>query len=132
MTRVDTRELAAIGLGGAAGALLRVWLGREFPVAAGQWPWITFAINVSGAFVLGYVVTRLQERLPLTTYRRPMIGTGFCGAFTTFSTMQLELVRMLDHHHYALAIGYAGASVAAGYLAVFGATAIVRRVKVIV
>jgi CrcB protein len=132
MPAVDRRELAAIFAGGAAGALLRVWLVRRFPAAPGTWPWVTFAVNVAGSLVLGYVVTRLQERLPVSTYRRPLLGTGFCGAFTTFSTMQLELVRMLDRGHYGLAAGYAAASLAAGYLAVFLATAAVRRVRVIV
>jgi CrcB protein len=127
---LDRRELGAIFAGGAAGAVLRVVLVRIFPDQAGHWPWITFAINVSGAFVLGYLVTRLQERLPLSTYRRPMLGTGFCGAYTTFSTMQLELLRMLDRHCYGLALGYALASVLAGYLAIFAATALVRRVRV--
>jgi CrcB protein len=89
-------------------------------------------INVLGAFVLGYVITRLQERLPLSTYRRPLLGTGFCGAFTTFSTMQLELLKLVDAHRYTLAGGYAAASLVAGYLAVFSATAMVRRVRVIV
>ena len=45
--------------------------------------------------------------------------------------MQLELLRMLDHHRYGLAAGYAAASVAAGYLAVFLSTALVRRVRVL-
>jgi CrcB protein len=109
-----------------------VAISRAFPTAAGQWPWATFAINVVGALVLGYLITRLQERLPISTYRRPLAGTGFCGAFTTFSTMQLELLRMLQHHRYELAAGYAAASIAAGYLAVYAATAVVRRVRVIV
>jgi CrcB protein len=129
---LDRRELAAVFAGGAAGALLRVALARAYPPAGGRWPWVTFAINVSGAFILGYLVTRLQERLPLSTYRRPLAGTGFCGAYTTFSTMQLELLRMLDRRHYGLAAGYVVASVVAGYLAVFVATALVRRVRVIV
>ena len=88
-------------------------------------------INITGAFILGYFVTQLQERLPLSTYRRPFIGTGFCGAFTTFSTMQLELLNMVRHHEYGLAAGYAGASIALGYLALSAATAMVRRIRVI-
>jgi fluoride exporter len=72
---------------------------------------------------LGYAVTRLQERLPLSAYRRPFIGTGVCGALTTFSTMQLELVRM----PVGLAAAYAGTSIAAGFLAVAAGTNLVRR-----
>ena len=66
-----------------------------------------------------------------STYRRPLLGTGFCGAYTTFSTMQVEILAMLEHHRYGLAAGYAAASIAAGYLAVWVATASVRRVRVI-
>ena len=128
---LDRRELAAIFLGGAAGALLRVWLSEEFSGAAGAWPWVTFSINVSGSFALAYFITRLQERLPQSTYRRPLLGTGFCGAFTTFSTMQLEIFKMIEHDRYGLAAAYAAASIAAGYLAVWLATATVRRARVI-
>jgi CrcB protein len=128
----DRRELAAIFVGGAAGALLRVGLLRAFSSGGAGWPWVTFAVNTSGSFVLGYLVTRLQERLPLSTYRRPLVGTGFCGAYTTFSTMQLELVRMLDANRYGLAAAYATASLVAGYLALYIATAMVRRVRLVV
>jgi CrcB protein len=96
-----------------------------------RWPWVTFGVNVAGAFLLGYFATRLQERLPLSAYRRPLLGTGFCGAFTTFSTMQLELVRMLDASRYGLAAGYAAGSLALGYLAIHGASAVVRRVRIV-
>lgn len=126
---LDLRELAAIFAGGVAGALLRVWLGRQLSTAPTQWPWSTFAVNVSGAFALGYLATRLQERLPLSTYRRPLMGTGFCGAYTTFSTMQIETLGMIEHHRYGLAAGYAIASICAGYLAVWVATALVRRAR---
>jgi CrcB protein len=108
-----------------------VALSRAYPAGAATWPWVTFTINVTGAFLLGYFVTRLQDRLPLSTYRRPLAGTGFCGAYTTFSTMQVELLKMLDHHRDGLAAGYAAASVVGGYLAIYAATAIVRRVRVI-
>jgi fluoride exporter len=128
---VDRRELAAIFAGGAAGALARAAISEIFPSGPTDWPWAVFAINITGAFILGYLVTQLQERLPLSTYRRPFLGTGFCGAYTTFSTMQLELLKMVRHHDYGLAAGYAGASIVLGYLALFTATALVRRVRVI-
>jgi fluoride exporter len=125
----DARELAAIFAGGFLGAVARAELADALPHGAGEWPWATFIANVAGAFVLGYVATRLQERLPLSAYRRPLLGTGFCGALTTFSTMQLELLRMLDGSHAALAAGYAAASIAAGFLAVMVATNLVRRAR---
>ena len=131
MPRLDRRELAAIFMGGAIGALVRAGLGKLNPDPAPDWPWVTFAENIGGAFLLGYFATRLQERLPLSSYRRPLLGTGFCGALTTFSTMQLELLKMVDAHRYGLAAGYAGASIALGYFAVALATAFVRRVRVI-
>jgi CrcB protein len=128
---LDRQELAAIFAGGAVGAALRVWLGLHFSAAAPGWPWVTFAINVVGSFALGYFATRLQERLPQSTYRRPLLGTGFCGAFTTFSTMQVELLKIVEAHRYGLAAGYAAASIIAGYGAIWIATAIVRRTRVI-
>lgn len=122
--------MAAVFAGGCAGALCRGLLGEAYPAPATSWPWVTFAVNLLGAFLLGYFATRLQERLPLSSYRRPLLGTGLCGALTTFSTMQVELLRMLDTRHYGLAAGYASASIAGGYAAVHLATAMVRRVRV--
>ena len=110
--RVDRRELVAIFAGGFAGAVLRALLEDWIPHDPGRWPWATFSINVAGALLLGWLVTRLQERLPLSAYRRPLLGTGFCGALTTFSTMQVELLEMLDGDHVGLAVGYASASLA--------------------
>ncbi len=128
--RIDGRELAAIFVGGFAGAVTRAVLGEVLPHHAGQWPWATFTVNVVGAFALGYFATRLQERLPLSAYRRPLLGTGVCGALTTFSTMQLELLDMLDRDRFGLALTYAGASVIAGFVAVAVATNVVRRARI--
>jgi CrcB protein len=131
MARVDRRELGAIFVGGAVGALLRVWLGTKFSSGAASWPWVTVLINVTGSVALAYFATRLQERLPQSTYRRPLLGTGFCGAYTTFSTMQVEIIKMLDRDRLGLAVGYGVASIAAGYAAIWITTAFVRRYRVI-
>jgi CrcB protein len=128
----DKRELAAIFAGGIVGALARTGLAQALTHGEGSWPWATFAVNVFGAFLLGYFATRLQERLPISAYRRPFLGTGLCGALTTFSTVQVELFEMVRGHHWTLAAGYAAATVVASFAAVVLATALVRRVRVIV
>jgi fluoride exporter len=130
LPRADRREIAAIFAGGALGTLARAALAEAFPHSATEWPWPTFAVNIVAAFLAGYFVTRLQERLPLSSYRRPLLGTGLCGGLSTFSTVQVEILNMLGAHAWALAAGYTSASIAAGYAAIHLATALVRRVRV--
>lgn len=125
----DIRELVAVFIGGAVGTLARAALSSAFPAAVGHWPWPTFAVNIVGAALLGYFSTRLLERLPLSSYRRPLLGTGVCGGLTTFSTMQVETVRMLRDGHVALAVGYAVASIIGGLAAAYVASAVVRRIR---
>ncbi|MGI8869439.1 MAG: fluoride efflux transporter CrcB [Mycobacteriales bacterium] len=128
MPRMDRRELAAVFVGGGIGAVARAGLSEAFPHAVAAWPWPTFGANIAAAFLLGYFVTRLQERLPLSSYRRPLLGTGLCGGLSTFSTMQVELLKMIDKGLWGLATSYAVASIAAGYAAIHLASASVRRV----
>lgn len=129
MPGFDRRELAAVFVGGALGTLARAGLETLAPADPGRWPWPTFTVNIVGAFLLGYFTTRLLERLPVSAYRRPLLGTGLCGGLTTFSTMQLETLRMLEHGHLLLAAGYLAISIAAGLVAVYVATALVRRAR---
>ena len=126
----DYRELAAVFAGGALGALARAALNTLVVRDPEHWPWSTFTVNIVGAFLVGYFTTRLLERLPLSSYRRPLLGTGLCGGLTTFSTMQVETLKMIEHGHWGKAAVYTVASIGLGLLAVHLATALVRRVRV--
>ena len=115
---LDRRQLAAIYLGGMLGAVARVALVQAFPAAPGHWPWITLIVNLTGTFVLGATSAGLRELGREHGLRRALLGTGFCGAYTTFSTLQLELLRMIDAGRLPLAAAYAVVSVGGGLLAV--------------
>jgi CrcB protein len=125
--RVDRRELAAVFCGGIVGALARYGMLEALPHAPGEWPWATFAVNLAGALILGWLTTRLTEMMPPTRYVRFLLGTGFCGALTTFSTFQVETIRLAKDGHADVAATYAAASLAAGMLLVVGATVAARR-----
>jgi fluoride exporter len=116
-SRSDPHRLAAIYAGGVIGALARVGLAEAAPHGAASWPWPTFAANMAGALLLGCFVAFLRghrEESPAFA----LLTTGICGTLTTFATFQLELFEMLDAGRLGLAIGYAAASLAAGYLLV--------------
>lgn len=130
MAHRDYRELAAVFVGGALGTLARAGLQAVAVHDPEHWPWATFIVNIVGAFLVGYFTTRLLERLPLSSYRRPLLGTGLCGGLTTFSTMQVETVTMIRHGHWATAAAYSTSSILLGLLAVHLATVLVRRVRV--
>jgi CrcB protein len=125
--RRRARLQVAIVAGGVLGALARAGLDRAFPWDGHGWPWATFIANVAGTLVLGYVATRLQERLPPSTYRRPLLGTGFCGALTTFSTLQIEVIHLARHGDTPLAAGYLAGTLAAGLAGIYAATVATRR-----
>lgn len=102
-THAHPRVLAAIALGGFAGGLARYELGLAFPTPRGGFPAVTFAINVSGSFVLALLLVFILEIWPPTLYARPLLCVGFCGAYTTFSTWMVDDDRLLAAHHYATA-----------------------------
>jgi len=116
LKRHPLRKLAAIYVGGVVGALLRVGLAEAFPHGVDAWPWPTFAVNLVGAFLIGYFFTTFRDHGPLQLHH-PFFATGICGTLTTFSTMQLELFNMAEAGETGLAAAYLVASLAFGYLA---------------
>jgi CrcB protein len=121
--------LVAVATGGALGAWARLGLAEGLPTRPGEWPWATLLANLAGCALLGYASTRLLERLPPSTYRRPLIGTGLCGGLTTFSTLQLEVVELGRDGHVVMAVLYLAVSVTLGLAAVFLAAGLVRRAR---
>jgi fluoride exporter len=119
----------AIFAGGVIGALARAGLARGIGAGAHGWPWATFVANLAGTALLAYFTTRLQERLPPTTYRRPLLGTGFCAALTTFSTFQVELIRLVRNGDAGVAVAYLAASLAGGLFLLYLVSAVTRRVR---
>jgi len=100
------RQLVAVALGGAAGAVMR-WLMASGiqKMAGGAFPWGTFAVNALGSFMLGFLFVWLIERSTASDLLRLALTVGFMGAFTTFSTYSLESVRLLQEGAFSLAFG---------------------------
>jgi CrcB protein len=120
---IDARTLTAVFVGGAIGTLARAALATTAVPDPGRWPWPTFVANIVGSVLLGFIGTRLAT----TDIRRPLWGTGVCGGLTTFSTVQVETLLMIQHGRYLLAAGYTAAGIIAGLLAVHLARGRVRR-----
>lgn len=114
MRRADPRVLAAIGAGGMIGASARYGIARALPGTSGAFPWATFWTNLSGSFVLGFLLVLLLERYPPSRYVRPFVATGVLGSFTTMSTFQVETARRLRDGHVGVALSYSTLSVSAG------------------
>ncbi len=88
---------AFVALGGACGASLRFyisqlvlnWLGKGFPFA-------TLMVNICGSFVMGLLYQLIEHEILDINIHRTLIGIGFLGAFTTFSTFSLDSLLLLQ------------------------------------
>jgi CrcB protein len=125
---VDVREVFAVFAGGVLGAVPRAVLDQSLGASGGAFPWVTLAVNLAAAALLGYAVAWLGEHHPRTMYIRAFVATGVCGALSTFSTATVELIHLYERSGPGLACAYAGASVAGGVAALLLGMALAPRV----
>jgi len=99
--------IVVMALAGSFGAISRFVLDGVIRAKYNHtFPWATFIINVTGSFILGVVSGLLLRHQGLSDLGM-VIGTGFCGGYTTFSTANFETVRLLERREYARAFGNA-------------------------
>ena len=112
------RVLAGVVLAGGLGALARYGLdGFISSRTPSAFPWGILVVNISGSFVLGLIFTVMTNRFAGSSDLRVWITTGFLGAYTTFSTLTLESVRLLQDRAYLLAAANSVGSLGLGLLA---------------
>jgi CrcB protein len=126
--RFEPGALVTIALGGALGAPARYAIAQALKVNAHSFPWATFIANVSGAFALGVFLTWVAPH-HLSRLLRPLVATGFLGAFTTFSTFAIEAVLLVRNHHVPMALLYVVTTLAAGLAAAATGVALIRRTQ---
>lgn len=117
--RAQTTIVVALACGGGLGAVGRYAISLAMPTESRVFPWGTFLINISGSAVLGFILILVIEQFPRGRLARPVIGTGFLGAYTTFSTFTVEAVQLIRDGRLDTAAAYVFGSMFAGLLAVW-------------
>jgi CrcB protein len=120
LSREQMTKYWMVGLGGFLGSIARLWLGSYITYRMGaRFPYGTFVINMSGSFLVGLVVTLLAERAHWSPNLLYLIPIGFIGAYTTFSTFELEAFRSVRNGDPLLAFLNVILSVTVGFIAVW-------------
>ena len=120
-------KIISIAIGGALGAVARHLINVS-PLATvfQNFPFPTFVINVSGSFLIGFLIILLTDRFEVSEALRMAVIVGFLGAFTTFSTFEMEIYGLGSEENYSTALLYLLLSVVAGFIAVLAGVRLAR------
>ncbi len=120
-------KILSVAFGGAIGAVARYGLNLLFAKTFAPFPFATFFINVTGSFLIGFLLILLQDKFPTNENLRLVIIVGFLGAYTTFSTFEFETFELIQTRQLLWAIFYVSLSFAVGLLSVISGALIARR-----
>lgn len=122
-------KILFIGAGGALGAIAR-YLINISPLAGlfEKFPFPTFFINVSGSFLIGFFLILLTDKWEVSDHLRMAVIVGFLGAFTTFSTFEMEIYGLIKERQLITAFLYLFLSVAIGFIGLVGGIFLGRRI----
>jgi CrcB protein len=122
------RDVIAVAIGGAIGAIGRYLLGLALPTESGHFPWATFIINVAGGLAIGVLIVLLTELFQAHPLARPFLVTGILGGFTTFSTYTVDTEKLIAAHAIGTAFGYLVGTLIAALAATWAGLALTRAI----
>lgn len=114
------RSIIIVGIGGFLGSVSRFLVSRYFQLQTlSGFPWGTFTVNLLGSFIIGLVYGLSERGNLITPELRLFLAVGFCGGFTTFSSLANDAFLLLQGREFLYLLVYTAASFFLGLLAVF-------------
>lgn len=117
----------AIAFGGACGAIARYGLNLLFAKTLAPFPFATFFINVTGSFLIGFLLISFTDRFAVSENLRLAVIVGFLGAYTTFSTFEMEIFALVRKREFVTVFLYLFSSVLVGFVGVAGGVWLAER-----
>jgi fluoride exporter len=117
----DLLKYLMVGIGGGLGAISRFWVGTYIGSKMGtRFPYGTFAINISGSFLIGLTLAVLAAKTDWNPNWRYLVPIGFLGGYTTFSSFEYETLRTIQDGQFGIGLLYVALSVVIGFIAAWG------------